>query len=156
MIIESLLAALLFTAGADADEAPMQDLTDEIAEDVAEEDAGALPEPVALPEGSGNDCFRANSISNFEILDRENLVVFAPSRRSPYWVKVAGFCQELRYAHEIGFDSRDGRICSYGGDAIVTDDSRCSILSIHRLDEAMYVALKEQIAADRAARRERR
>ncbi len=146
----ALMGVLIFSAA--EDEQPMRDLTEDMATESETMEAATTP-PVVLPEGNGNDCIPERSISNFEILDRQNLIVFAPSRRSPYWMKITGFCRSLRFSDAIGFESRDSRICAFGGDAIISGDDRCQILSIHRLDEASYAALREQFAIKRASRK---
>ena len=153
-----LLIAVLSLGAADEskDDDAMRDLTEELSTELPVDGEDLPLPPAQLPEGSGNDCFSARSVSHFEVLDRENVVVFAPTKRHPYWLKVAGFCRELRFSEAVGFQSRDDRICSYGGDALIAGEDRCSILSIHRLDEASYALLKQQIAAERAAKRARK
>lgn len=109
-------------------------------------DGSVNPEDVPPPpplEG-GNDCFARRSVHDFEVLDRNHLVVFAPSKRHPYLVEVSRTCMGLQFSDTIAFDSRDSRICSYGGDDILVERSRCPITSITKLDETSYELAKAQ------------
>lgn len=86
---------------------------------------------------SDNDCFFARSVSDWRPLDNRNLIVFT-SRRNPYHVQLSAPTTRLRSQDTIGFMDRDGRICPYGGDAIVINGimpDRITIASIRRLDE---------------------
>jgi len=91
-----------------------------------------------IPTG-GNDCFWAGSIHDWKALSDQRLIVWSPSRQCAYRVDLAHRCNGLRFTNDIGFQDRDGRICPYGGDAIVVPGptgDRCSIASIKRLAAA--------------------
>jgi len=99
-------------------------------------------EPVRQPGFSGyssyDDCFFANAMTDWRPLDSMNLVVFTGVRRS-YHIQLATRSPSLRFEDSIAFVDRDGRICPYGGDAIVINGSmpdRISIASIRRLSES--------------------
>lgn len=86
---------------------------------------------------SANDCFFTRSISDWRPLDNRNLIVFT-GRRSPYHVQLSTPTPRLRFQDAIAFTDRDGRICPYGGDAIVINGmmpDRITIASIRRLSE---------------------
>jgi len=93
--------------------------------------------------GSGTDrqrnsleCIFFRSIYDWRAIDRSNLIVWAPSRRSPYHVRLATPCDGLRFTDTIAFSSNlDGRLCAFGGDAIVVDHQRCPIGSITKLSQ---------------------
>jgi hypothetical protein len=88
-----------------------------------------------IPSG-GDDCFWANSIYDWRALNDQTLIVWSPSRRCPYRVDLARRCDGLRFAEDLGFQDRDGRICPYGGDAVIVPGptaDRCSIASVRRL-----------------------
>lgn len=90
----------------------------------------------SIPSG-GNDCFWARSIHDWRALNDKSLIVWSPSRHCPYRVDVVGHCSGLRFANDIGFQDRDGRICAFGGDAIVIPGpagGRCTIASVKRID----------------------
>jgi hypothetical protein len=65
-----------------------------------------------------NDCFFAVSLSDWRPLDDENIILFA-GRRNPYHAQLSRPAFNLRRGLEIGVYDRDGRVCPYGGDAIV-------------------------------------
>ena len=84
-----------------------------------------------------NDCFFANTITDWRPLDNMNLVVFT-GRRQPYHVQLAMRSMSLRFEDRIAFTDRDGRICPFGGDSIVVNGAlreRIPIASIRRLTE---------------------
>lgn len=86
----------------------------------------------------GNECFWASTISNWKAIDDKTLVVWAPSKRCPYRVDLNMNCNGMHFAESIGFYDRDGRVCTYGGDAVVvpgTPVQRCSIRSIRKIDQ---------------------
>jgi hypothetical protein len=65
-----------------------------------------------------DDCFFAVSLSDWRALDDENLILFA-GRRNPYHAVLSRPAFGLSRGLEIGVYDRDGRVCPYGGDAIV-------------------------------------
>lgn len=95
------------------------------------------------PGGSGvrttsNDCFFANTLRDWRPLDDRNLILFADGRR-PYLVELVRPAMGLTFNVMIGVYDRDGRICPYGGDAIVVDGAlpdRITIGSMRRLTDA--------------------
>ena len=87
--------------------------------------------------GSDNDCFLARAVSDWRPLDNRNLIVFT-GRRNPYHVELSMPSTRLRFQDAIAFTDRDGRICPYGGDAIVINGmmpNRITIASIRQLSE---------------------
>ncbi|MDH3419908.1 MAG: DUF6491 family protein, partial [Gammaproteobacteria bacterium] len=86
---------------------------------------------------SDNDCFLARLVSDWRPLDNRNLLVFT-GRRNPYHVQLSMPSTRLRAQDTIAFTDRDGRICPYGGDAVVINGfmpDRITIASIRRLSE---------------------
>ena len=95
---------------------------------------------------SGNDCFWASSIYDFKAISNDSLIVWSPSRQCPYRVDLTRRCDGLRFADDLGFDDRDGRICPFGGDAVVVPGltgDRCTIRSIKRLNRDELARLVE-------------
>lgn len=96
------------------------------------------------PSGEGaqsasrsTECIFGRTISNWRALDDENVILFA-SRRQPYLVELSRRAFGLSRDFRIGIYDRDGRICPFGGDAIIVDSvvqERIPIRSIRRLDE---------------------
>jgi hypothetical protein len=95
-----------------------------------------------------SECFWAESIYDWRAIDDQHLVVWSPSRHCPYLVSFSMRCHGLRFTDEIGFKDRDGRICPYGGDAVIVPGptgSRCTIATISRMTpEEVDIALKRE------------
>ena len=95
----------------------------------------------AAPGGSGNqvfnDCFFASSMTDWRALDNRNLLIYAAGRR-PYHVRLATPSSNLRFVENIGLLDRNGRICPYGGDAVIIDGGmpeRIPIVSVRKLTD---------------------
>jgi hypothetical protein len=84
-----------------------------------------------------NDCFFARSMTDWRALDNRNLLIYAQGRR-PYLVRLATPSMNLRFVENIGLVDRNGRICPYGGDAVLIRGGmpeRIPIMSIRRLTD---------------------
>ncbi len=100
---------------------------------------------------SDNDCFLARVVSDWRPLDNRNLLVFT-GRRTAYHVQLSMPTTGLRARDTIAFLDRDGRICPYGGDAIVVNDvmqNRITIASIRRLNEGALEDVYRQFGISR-------
>lgn len=75
-------------------------------------------EPASDMNYRGSDCISIRTIRDYEPLDRQSLLMTAGGNRK-YFVTLAGTSMELRSAFRLGFTSRDGWLCPYGGDRIV-------------------------------------
>jgi hypothetical protein len=98
--------------------------------------AGTAPSSGA-PRPTYDDCFFARTLHDWRPLDDRNLILFADGRR-PYHVELIRPALGLSFDVMIGIYDRDGRICPYGGDAIVIDDvvpERIAIRSMRRLTD---------------------
>jgi hypothetical protein len=86
-----------------------------------------------------SDCVRPDLVRDFTALDRRSLIVYAPSRRQAFLVELALSCPDLPFSNALLLDGgRDGRVCGYGGDAIVVrglPTERCAVSGVRRLDE---------------------
>jgi len=84
------------------------------------------------------ECIFIETLYDWKALDASRLIVWAPSRKSPYLLVLDQPCSQMRFVDRIGFSDRDGRLCGFGRDAIIIPGSfpeRCTIGAIHRLDE---------------------
>ena len=104
--------------------------------------------PDRLPQQT-RQCIFFRTLHDWKPLNRYNLIVWAPSRKHPYHIQLDRPCQNLRFAHTIGFTSNDGRLCSYGGDSILVTSGgglpdRCPIGSITKLDDEGLARLLAQ------------
>jgi len=85
-----------------------------------------------------DDCFFASTLRDWRPLDDQNLILFANGRR-PYHVELVRPAMALSFNVMIGVYDRDGRVCPYGGDAIIVDGfmpERIAIRSMRRLTDA--------------------
>jgi hypothetical protein len=98
---------------------------------------GAGSSTSAAPRDTYNDCLLARTLRDWRPLDDENLLLFGAGRRA-YLVELFRPAMSLGFNVMIGVYDRDGRICPYGGDAIVVDGpmpERIPIRSIRRLSD---------------------
>lgn len=79
-----------------------------------------------LPSSAG-ECVFVRTLSNWRAIDRESLVIYAPSRNHPYKVDLLFPCHGLRFAETIAFTSRDQQLCDFRSEAIIVDGQRCPI-----------------------------
>lgn len=94
---------------------------------------------------AGDDCMFAVSLRDWRPLDNENLILFQSGRQA-YHVELFRPAIGLTRDIMIGVYDRDGRICPYGGDAIIVDGpmpDRIPIRAMRRVSEneldALYV-----------------
>ena len=85
----------------------------------------------------GSDCILISTIRDYRTLDDRNLLIYGPGNRA-YFVTLFRPSFELRSSFQMGFSSRDERLCPYGGDAIVVGSlnrEEIAIQSISRVSE---------------------
>lgn len=93
-------------------------------------------------------CLFVRSIHDFRVLDRTNLIIWAPGRRNAYLVELGFPMPELKFAHRLAVVDRnhDGMLCGFGMDRIVVPDSfgsqHATIRSMTRLDESGIAELE--------------
>ncbi|MBL8643060.1 MAG: hypothetical protein JNK21_03935 [Rhodospirillaceae bacterium] len=109
---------------------------------VLEQNPGRLPETT-------NQCIFFRTLYDWKALNNSNLIVWAPTRNHPYHLQLDRPCFGLRFAHSIGFTSRDSRLCGYGGDSVLVESGggrpdRCPIGAITKLTEESLKSLLEQ------------
>jgi hypothetical protein len=75
---------------------------------------------------TGSDCISIRTIRDYTALDRNSLIVEASGRRL-YYVTLSMPSHELRSSFRVGVESRDERLCPYGGDRLVFDGLGSSI-----------------------------
>jgi len=100
----------------------------------------------------GNDCVFARTINNFKVLDRDKMIIWAPTRSKAYLVELSMPMPELKFANTIAFVDRnhDGMLCGYGMDRIVAVDSGpgfrtpATVMGMKRLDDAALAQLEQQ------------
>ena len=108
--------------------------------------------PIPPPSATGTAaCFDARLVQNFRVLDRSNLIVYAPNDASAYHVLVSPPSTELRFAESLAFLPADGRMCGYAGERLIVGGvpgtERLAILDISRLTPASLAALRTNSTA---------
>lgn len=84
----------------------------------------------------GRDCIYSRTINNWQILDKERLILHAPTKNRPYFVKLTMRSLELKFVTAIGVYSKfDNRFCPYGGNALFIDGNRYTIKAIKKIDK---------------------
>jgi hypothetical protein len=90
-------------------------------------------------------CFYASNVSNWTVLDRSALIVYAPNKSHAFRVQVSPGASDLRWADSLAFVSRSNRICGRAGDQIVmptgTTKRSYSVIDVRRLDQASLEGL---------------
>ena len=100
----------------------------------------------------GNDCVFARTINNFKVLDRDKMIIWAPTRSKAYLVELSMPMPELKFANTIAVVDRnhDGMLCGYGMDRIIVADSSpgfrtpATVMGMKRLDDAALAQLEQQ------------
>ena len=103
--------------------------------------------PIPPPSATGKAaCFYARQAQNFRVLDRSNLIVYAPNDANAYHVRVSPPSTELRFAESLAFLPADGRLCGYAGERLIVGAApraeRLAILDISRLTPESLAALR--------------
>jgi len=131
-VISYLLGIILLAAGlsAMAEENKLKPLSDiEYKDDIAHFD-------------KGSDCIFSRSIDNWTILDDQRLILYAPTKSAPYYVRLNLRSHRLKYIHTIGVYSKfDNRFCPYGGNSLFIDGDRYTISAIKKIDKDTAIRL---------------
>jgi hypothetical protein len=99
-------------------------------------DAKARSDQAIDTGGLKSGCFYARELSNWDVLNREYLIVFAPSKSRAYLVHFSPPSFDVRSASTIGFEGGD-RICGRPGERLIVGRSRGMghmIMDVWRLD----------------------
>ena len=101
-------------------------------------------------KSDGNACVFIRTVGNYRVLDRNNLVIWAPGRRDAYHVQLTMplFSLESSFQMAMIDNDHDGRLCGYGFDRIGVRElghpETSSIRSMTRLDDAGIAQLEEK------------
>ena len=99
-----------------------------------------LPEGVASNPETEMMCIRYGRVADWYALDDRTLLVWTANRRRAYRVELVSSIFGLERENKLAFldQNRDGQICTYGRDAVLTDSpqSPATIASIRYLSEA--------------------
>jgi len=116
--------------------------------------AGAATAPNAAQQEAkkprGDQCVFFRTVDDWQVLDRSNLIIWAPGSRTAYHVELAFPLTDLRSAIQLAFidHNNDGMLCGYGMDNVAVPGSpipwSSTILAMTRLDDASLAALAEK------------
>ncbi len=84
---------------------------------------------------NGSDCIWIRTIRDYSPLDNRTLLIYGAGK-SAYFVRLVHPAMEMKSSIQVGFSSRDDRLCPYGGDSLVFGgfaDQTVSIRSISRI-----------------------
>src|SRR5262249_11682225 len=92
----------------------------------------------------GGDCIFTRTIDSWTVLNNDTLLIYAPSRKNPYLVKLFRAEYALKSEFQLGFWDRDndGQICDVSRDAVLLTGfgrgyaNRIPIWSVQRISEA--------------------
>ena len=91
-------------------------------------------------------CFLRDQVQDFDPLDRGSLIVYAPSRRNAYLVKISPPSSALRSAQAIAFESRSSQVCGRAGERVLLGRGALnyqSVIDVRRLAETELAELLE-------------
>lgn len=103
--------------------------------------------PVPAPSVTGtSSCFYPRDVRDFRVLDRSNLVLYAPNDSNAYHVRLSPPSTELRFADTIAFHPAGDRICGYPGERLIvgppTAVESLAIIAVARLSPESLQALR--------------
>lgn len=97
------------------------------------------------------DCLFVSQTQNWRVLDSQQLILWGPSQKVAYLVKLFAPVSDLPFSEALAFidDDHDGMICGNGGDKIAVPNSPTSsfpttITSMRKVDDAELLALGEK------------
>ena len=100
---------------------------------------------------NGSDCIWVRSIRDYKPLDDRTLLIYSGSR--PYFVRLASPSREMRSTSSMVVDSRDDRLCPYGGDGLIFgrfDPYPVRVRSINRISKEQENQLLVRYGKDKS------
>lgn len=98
----------------------------------------------------GRDCLFASQPSSWKVLDKQTLILWGPSQRDAYLVKLFSPVSDMRFSETLAVidGDKNGMICGGSTDKITVPNAVASfpanIDSMRKVDDAELVALGEQ------------
>jgi hypothetical protein len=132
-----------------------------VAHSIALTACAAEPTPDVNP-AKRDTCVFFSALYDWQTLNDSHLVVWVPGKHDAYHLTLAMPLPGLSFAQSLGFidGTRDGRLCSFGQDAITigTDSmqQRSSIRSIEYLNPETLAQLEQQYSVRLAPQSKRK
>jgi hypothetical protein len=103
--------------------------------------------PVPAPSVTGKSaCFYAREAQDFRVLDRSNVIVYAPNDANAYHLRISPPSTALRDAETLAFLPAGGRICGHAGERLIIgpsgSDGRLAIIDVARLSPGSLQMLR--------------
>ena len=90
--------------------------------------------PIPPPSVTGKpDCVDVRSVQNFLVLDRSNLIVYAPNEANAYHVRISPPSSDLPWADDLVLIPSGSQLCGYAGDRLLVDGERYAVIDVARL-----------------------
>ena len=89
----------------------------------------------------GSSCFNKDTIQDYRVLDRSNLIIYARPKSRSYHLQIIPPAS-IRSSDSIYFNSRTNRICGFAGDKLIIPNSifqeSYSIITVKQLNETAH------------------
>ncbi|ACI98994.1 hypothetical protein RC1_1591 [Rhodospirillum centenum SW] len=80
--------------------------------------------------GDRTACTWARNVDDWQPVDRDHVIIRS-GVRDRYLVRFSGACfGDPKYETAIGVVTRSSQLCGYGGDALIIDGQRCTVLEM--------------------------
>ncbi|MEO7773106.1 MAG: DUF6491 family protein [Steroidobacteraceae bacterium] len=96
-------------------------------------------------------CVFSSTLNDYQPLDNERLILWAPGHRQPYLVTLSFPSQDLKWGIQVGFEDRDrnGLICGFGPDQVVIPRGMPVRISIKSMEKITPEHAKQLIDTSR-------
>lgn len=89
--------------------------------------------PSAAAANERLECFRIRSVSDWQAVDKQTIIV-TTDVRDKYQLKLMAPCQGIQFDESIGLQGISGQICTGPTGTVITARGRCPIVAVTRLD----------------------
>jgi hypothetical protein len=82
---------------------------------------GSAATSKAAATHSDSECVFTSALDDYQPLDNERLILWAPGHKQPYLLTLTFPSSDLKWGIQVGFEDRDrnGMICGWGMDSVV-------------------------------------
>lgn len=100
---------------------------------------------------SENSCVFTSTLDDYQPLDNERLLLWAPGRKQPYLVTLNFPSMDLKWGIQLGFEDHDrnGLICGFGSDAVVIRGAMPDRITIRSMERITPDEAKQLLASSR-------
>jgi Family of unknown function (DUF6491) len=100
---------------------------------------------------SDDACVFSSTLDDYQPIDDERLILWAPGHRQPYLLTLSFPSTDLKWGLRLGFEDRDrnGLICGFGPDAVIVPNGIPDRITIRSMEKITPEKAKELLAAAR-------